>query len=268
MFRSSLLSAIVAAVCLVSTSLNAKSENWTRLDGVRLVSSGSNDGDSFRVWHSGREYVFRLYGVDCPETSLSFPDRVQDQALEFSTTLDQTIAGGKEASRTTEALLATRPFSILTKGEDALGMTRGGRLYAYVVLPSGQDLGGELLSRGLARAHGKTPAHPAHLSGSPSETYASLEKTAKSTRRGLWSGSSTPQSAVTSGRVHGAAPGKQSHVNINTASQSQLESLPGIGPTLALRIIGARPIRGEPDLLRVEGIGPSRLATLRPLIKY
>lgn len=55
-------------------------------------------------------------------------------------------------------------------------------------------------------------------------------------------------------------------VNLNTASQAELEDLPGIGPTLAKRIIGARPFRSADELGRVKGIGPKRMEELRPLV--
>ncbi|MFT6395904.1 MAG: competence protein ComEA [Bradymonadia bacterium] len=53
-------------------------------------------------------------------------------------------------------------------------------------------------------------------------------------------------------------PGRR--VNINSASSRELESLSGIGPSLASRIVEARPYRAVDDLLRVRGIGPSTLA--------
>jgi competence ComEA-like helix-hairpin-helix protein len=52
-------------------------------------------------------------------------------------------------------------------------------------------------------------------------------------------------------------------INVNTASQKELESLPGIGPTLAGRIIELRPFRTVDDLIRVRGIGPSTLEKIR-----
>ncbi len=48
-------------------------------------------------------------------------------------------------------------------------------------------------------------------------------------------------------------------LNINTATQQQLESLPGIGPALAKRIIAGRPYRQLPDLDRVRGLGRASL---------
>lgn len=59
-------------------------------------------------------------------------------------------------------------------------------------------------------------------------------------------------------------------VNVNTADSTELESLPGIGPALAGRIIDHRTANGPfatvDDLLDVSGIGPKTLERLRPYI--
>ncbi|MFW6152067.1 MAG: helix-hairpin-helix domain-containing protein [Verrucomicrobiota bacterium] len=47
--------------------------------------------------------------------------------------------------------------------------------------------------------------------------------------------------------------------DINTADQSELESLPMIGPVKARRIIEGRPYKKTRDLLKVKGIGPAIL---------
>lgn len=56
-------------------------------------------------------------------------------------------------------------------------------------------------------------------------------------------------------------------INLNTASQAELESLPKVGPTLARRIIDARPFRRIADLDGVKGIGPKTLEVLRPWVE-
>jgi competence ComEA-like helix-hairpin-helix protein len=59
-------------------------------------------------------------------------------------------------------------------------------------------------------------------------------------------------------------------LDLNAASAADLELLPGIGPSLALRIVQDRLGKGAfptvEALLRVRGIGPATLAKLRPLL--
>ncbi len=58
-------------------------------------------------------------------------------------------------------------------------------------------------------------------------------------------------------------------ININLASQTELQRLPRIGPKLSERIIDERakkPFQSVDDLRRVKGIGPKTLANLRPYI--
>jgi competence protein ComEA len=60
-------------------------------------------------------------------------------------------------------------------------------------------------------------------------------------------------------------------VNVNTATEADLERLPGIGPVLARRIVQHREARGLfrrlDDLLEVEGIGPGLFRRLQPLVR-
>jgi competence protein ComEA len=79
--------------------------------------------------------------------------------------------------------------------------------------------------------------------------------------------------AVGPGSADGTPGGSESGVgrlNINTATVAQLEELPGVGKVLAERIVAYREAHGAftsvDQLTEVEGIGPSLLEKLRPLV--
>jgi competence ComEA-like helix-hairpin-helix protein len=69
-----------------------------------------------------------------------------------------------------------------------------------------------------------------------------------------------------------ASPGQGTgKVNLNTASQAELEALPGVGPSLAKRIIAARqeaPFSSLADLDRVSGVGPKLLKKLENQVTW
>ena len=60
-------------------------------------------------------------------------------------------------------------------------------------------------------------------------------------------------------------------VALNRADSSVLQSLPGVGPVLAERIVAYREEHGPfgtvEDLLQVPGIGESKLASIRDLVR-
>jgi len=52
-------------------------------------------------------------------------------------------------------------------------------------------------------------------------------------------------------------------VDLNTASEAELDTLPRIGPVLAARIIEHRPYESVQAITRVRGVGPKTLARIR-----
>jgi competence protein ComEA len=67
-----------------------------------------------------------------------------------------------------------------------------------------------------------------------------------------------------------AAGGAAGPVDLNTATLAQLDTLPGVGPVLAQRILDWRTAHGQfasvDQLGDVPGIGESRMAQLRDLV--
>jgi len=84
-----------------------------------------------------------------------------------------------------------------------------------------------------------------------------------------------PKIVVTSGKSKGksklANPTSNSPINVNTATSAQLDSLPGIGPVMAARIIAYRQKSGLfkalTDLRKVPGMGASKFAEIQNLIR-
>lgn len=65
-----------------------------------------------------------------------------------------------------------------------------------------------------------------------------------------------------------SAPGEGDLVvNVNLATQQELETIPGIGPALAREIIRGRPYEKVEDLERVKGIGRVTMNGMRPYVK-
>lgn len=68
-----------------------------------------------------------------------------------------------------------------------------------------------------------------------------------------------------------ALPQARQRINLNTATVTELETLPGVGPRLAQRIIAARqqkPFTSLQDLDRVPGVGPKLLQRLKPQVGW
>lgn len=89
-------------------------------------------------------------------------------------------------------------------------------------------------------------------------------KQSRSRSSGTGKSGNVSSSGMTKENSHNSA------VNINTATLSELDNLPGIGAAMARRIIAERersPFASVDDLLRVKGIGPAKLAKLRSRIR-
>lgn len=79
-----------------------------------------------------------------------------------------------------------------------------------------------------------------------------------------------PPPPPSSGSAPGSPPAPTSRVDLNTATQEQLEALPGIGPVTATAILSWRtengPFTSVDQLLEVSGIGDATLADIEPYV--
>jgi competence ComEA-like helix-hairpin-helix protein len=66
--------------------------------------------------------------------------------------------------------------------------------------------------------------------------------------------------------VPAAAATKAKKIDLNTATLAKLEALKGVGPSLAQKIVAARPFKSVDDLKNVSGIGQAKFDDLKDLV--
>ena len=304
---SVLIAVVVLSSATVDVSARDQSKDWIVLKDCRLIPNPANDGDSFHVSAGTKEYLFRLYLVDAPETDEMTPRRLIEQAKYFSITVPQAIEVGRVAKDFTHEKLS-QPFTVFTHMSDAMGQSRLERFYAFVETKEG-DLGEQLVRNGLARSYGFKTAPPG-LTSSRIEVgkLQQFEDEAKRDKIGAWGANAgrlnahaqTPSafsSFVADGKTRSRSPADSSavfspaakpaesitrsspvettrsqakekiplgNIDINSATEKELTTVPGIGHVMAARIIAARPFRSADDLKRVSGIGEKKYAQVRP----
>jgi len=301
----------VAVVLAAAVDLDARGESkdWIVLNNCRLIANPANDGDSFHVSAGAKEYIFRLYLVDAPETDEMVPRRLVDQAKYFGITVPQAIEVGRAAQEFTRQKLS-EPFTVFTHLSDAMGESRLERFYAYVQTKDG-DLGEQMLRNGLARIYGYKAAPPGLMSSRIElAKLQQFESEARQEKIGGWGAaagranvraqtppaysvfiteknvqlratplpSSFSQTLVTPTPTVSTLPVVHPHatpshpkrgtplgkIDINTATEKELTTIPAIGHVIAARIIAARPFRSADDLKRVSGIGDKKYQQIRP----
>ncbi|MCU0782818.1 MAG: helix-hairpin-helix domain-containing protein, partial [Verrucomicrobia bacterium] len=247
---------------------------WEVLDGCRLATnaSASADGDSFHARHNDREYIFRLYFVDAPESDATLTERAKDQAAYFGISPDDIPRAGRLASQFTRELISDTNITIITRWRNAGGRSTLARFYAIVFVngSNGANLAEELVAHGHARIFGLRANWP---DGPRSTTFINklknLELSAREKKLGVWDESQFPRqtgsAAVRATPTN--TPTAAALVDLNHASYEELQELPGIGPTLAGRIMAHRPYQKVDDLDKVPGIGAATLKRLKPLIR-
>jgi len=271
------------ALCLFAVATTAPAfavAEMQTFTNCRYVDSKSSDGDSFVVeLEPGREQVVRLYYVDCPETTAEQETdqrRLREQTAHFGLEDPKvTMEVGRQAKEEVAKLLA-KPFTVRTVFASALGRASWKRVYAFVTTADGTDLGEPLLELGLARSYGVGRSTPG--GGSIEETREhmdDLELQAALQKKGLWARTDPAKLATLrearrkevrqSEEDFGIRP--DGPVNVNTASLDELDSLPGVGPVMAHRIVEGRPYAKLEDLNEVTGVGSKTLEKLEDLLE-
>jgi endonuclease YncB( thermonuclease family) len=197
-------------LALLATFSLASANEWQTIRNCLLMDNVSNDGDSFHVKADDEERIFRLYFVDTPETESGgyVTKRVSEQAKEFGITEEQSVEIGKKAAAFTRAVLS-RPFKVLTRGQNALGASQLKREYAFVTTADGEDLGEMLVSRGLARSFGEDASTDRESSSELRAKYDRLEAEALRERLGAWGdGAAAPTMELSNSK--GPEPAKES----------------------------------------------------------
>jgi DNA uptake protein ComE-like DNA-binding protein len=278
---------LLLLLCLLGLGSRLQAEDkvegeWEVLTGCRLQDAFYNDGDSFSVKCGSETYSFRLYFVDALETSNTYMDRIRAQADYFSIQAEDVTDAGDLATKFTQKLLRGS-FTVITRWEDARGSRYHKRYYA-LIQKNDQYLSSELVNAGLARIYGM-PTKSKWPSGMSTSAYQSrlkkYEREAKREKRGIWADTkeiSEPESetvassnmsaneAATEPPNSNSTNTPRDGLNLNTATQQQLETLPRIGPALASRIINARPIEAVDNLVEIPGISSKVLEGLRHLV--
>lgn len=249
----------------------APAKAWEVWDYCRLATDKYFDGDSFHIQHGSETMIVRLYLVDAPETDAGYGERIKEQAAYFRTTEAAVLRAGGTARDLTARFLK-KPFRVITRRQGAPGASRDARYYALAE-QDGRRLDAALVEAGLARVTSEIADYPDSAAGQKTvRALRGLEAKAAQEHRGLWAKSDTTvllkdalQPRLAAGSTTTPPPRL---INLNTATATELGTLPGIGPKTTEKIIRARPIKDLPALDALPGFGPKTIEALRELVLF
>lgn len=280
-----------ASLCLalccffLSGQNSAVSRELETFKDVEYISTDWADGDSFRIsFRDGEEATLRLYAVDCIEKNInnkSDATRLREQRRYFGifeyensprSSIELAKTFGTRASDLTASLL-DQPFTVHTAFADGRGDEKYKRIYAFVTLADGRDLGKTLVEKGLARAFGVYRKTPDGMSREDHREYLKdAELVSARNNLGVWKYTdweklplerkAQREENMETKIAKNEAP-IQNPINLNTAAREELMKISGIGEVTANAIIESRPYTRLDELLQVRGIGPKSLERIQ-----
>jgi len=254
-------------------------------NGVKLTNTRSDLNSNsvvMRLTHQGHCMLFTGDSEEPTEHALLSAGVGQCDVLKVA-------HHGSRHSSTTSFLEAVKPrFAVISLGVGNRyhhpGMETLQRLQAVGAEIHRTDLEGQLTilssEKGLTVKGAHDPALP--ITASADETEARLGKPDKRSRAAS-SDDAGPEDTAPSAKA-GSSGGRASSsasasrppaapgglIDLNTATREQLLDLPGIGPATADKILAYRQANGRfktvDELDAVSGIGPAKLAQIRPLL--
>ena len=282
----------IAAFLLGAANIALADNLLQEFKNCQYVKTDWGDGDSFRVrTGEGKEFTVRLYGVDCVEWKVvdeADAERLRSQRRYFGISeVGGTGSGaivlarefGERGAIEVERILAS-PFSVHTTFADASGDARFERIYAFITTNDGKDVGEHLVSQGLARAYGVSrQTYDGRSRDEYRAALADLELIASRKGLGIWAHTDWEKlplerrEQLEDDEEIQMAIGKSvleegARIPVNLASSDELMRLPGIGETLALRIIEGRPYKEAAELMAVERLAENTIEKISPFLDF
>ena len=273
------------------TVASPAAEKLQTFEGCQLIPTDWADGDSFQIrFPDGQERTIRLYGADCFEATVNDDTdarrlRAQRRYFGIAGETETSIARAKDLGNQAKAQVAkflAKPFTVTTAFADGRGDGRFKRYYGFIETADGKDLAEQLVSRGLARAYGVYRRKSPTISAAEYRQRL-IDRELKAAKQGMGAWALTDWDALPGERqkerreeeelaaAKDGAAMPDEPVDPNSAPRDLLMRLPGIGETMANRIIEGRQngrYRSPEDLLQVQGIGKKTIERLRPLLAF
>jgi competence protein ComEA len=205
--------------------------------------------------------ILALVAVILPGAALLWIRRPQTEPLILSTPLP---------TNTLTPVLSPTPAPTCTPLPVRVYVTGAVRVPDVYLLPAGSIVKDALLAAGGATADADLERiNLAVQLCDQQQIYVPYQEEGTPPAPVISSAPSPTETLSVDSRSRGADPAG-TRININTASAEDLQTLPGIGPALAQRILDYRVEHGAfgsvQELTEVKGIGPATLAKLEHLI--